>query len=206
MLSDKQRQFCREYLKDFNATAAYLRAGYDCSSETARRNASRMLTNADIQAYLSQLRTEVSSRTEVSIDKTVQEIARIAFSSITDILSFDASGVTFKDSQQLSEDAKAAIAQVKSTEMIREFRGVKETRVELSGKMHNKIAALTLLADFFGIRDDFNKARATLQRYGLLLEPDNNSPIGWRLERVDSSADASQTVEAIDQFTQDILN
>ena len=47
-LSPKHRVFCEEYLKTWNATDAYQAAYPKSSRETARRNGSRLLTNADI--------------------------------------------------------------------------------------------------------------------------------------------------------------
>ena len=54
--------------------------------------------------------------------------------------------------------------------------------IKKSAKMHNKMSALNLLADYFGIRDDFNKARATLRRYGINMVEDLEQPLGWRIE------------------------
>jgi len=178
-LPDKQQRFCEEYLKDFNATAAYLRAGYKCTPEAARRSASKLLTNSDIQAYLSKLRDRIARHSEVTLERTVEELGRVAFSNIEDALTFTADGVAFRDSEQLPESVTAAIASIAMTENITEAG----TNRRQSLKMHNKVAALTLLADFFGIRDDFNKARATLKRYGLALLQDPESRLGWRLER-----------------------
>lgn len=50
-LNEKQKLFCLEYLKDFNATRAYKKV-YWSSDNVARANGSRLLTNADIQEYL----------------------------------------------------------------------------------------------------------------------------------------------------------
>jgi phage terminase small subunit len=49
-LTTKQRQFALEYMLDFNATQAAIRAGY--SKKTARQQGQRLLTNVDIQAEL----------------------------------------------------------------------------------------------------------------------------------------------------------
>jgi hypothetical protein len=49
-LSLKQRFFAQEYLVDFNATRAAIRAGF--SPATARSQGQRMLTNVDIQKTL----------------------------------------------------------------------------------------------------------------------------------------------------------
>ena len=46
-LTVKQERFCHEYLKDFNAAAAYIRAGY--SPKGAQQNAYKLLTFYYIQ-------------------------------------------------------------------------------------------------------------------------------------------------------------
>ena len=174
-LTDKQRRFCEEYLKDFNGTLAYTRAGYAGNSTTARKNASKLLTNTDIQAYLAKFRSQAQKRTEVTIDRTLQEIARVAFCNLKDAADFNSEGVAFKDSKQLPDEVTAAIESVTYT--------ASEKGVRQSIKMHNKIAALSLLAKFFGIDSDFNQAVAVLKRFGLALLVDENSDLGWRLEK-----------------------
>ena len=182
-LTDKQRRFCEEYMLDFNATAAYLRAGYKANAEAARRNASRLLTNSNVQACLEELRSESRRDAKITLEQTMQEIGRVAFGNITDALSFSPNGVVFQDSNQLDRSVTAAIASVAMTETEAESGVYRRQAL----KMHNKIAALALLADYFGVRDDFNKARATFKRYGLAILPDSESPTGWRLERYDPS-------------------
>ena len=182
-LTDKQRRFCEEYMLDFNATAAYLRAGYKANAEAARRNASRLLTNSNVQACLEELRSESQRDAKITLEQTMQEIGRVAFGNITDALSFSPNGVVFQDSNQLDDSVTAAIASVAMTETETESGVYRRQAL----KMHNKIAALALLADYFGVRDDFNKARATFKRYGLAILPDSDSPTGWRLERYDPS-------------------
>jgi phage terminase small subunit len=50
-LNEKQKMFCLEYLKDFNASRAYKKV-YWWTDKTCRTNASRLLTNDNIQNYL----------------------------------------------------------------------------------------------------------------------------------------------------------
>jgi phage terminase small subunit len=52
VLSSQQRRFVEEYMIDYNATAAYQRAGCVGTRATARRHASRLLTHADLSALL----------------------------------------------------------------------------------------------------------------------------------------------------------
>lgn len=54
-LTAKQEMFCREYLVDFNATQAALRAGY---SQKMAKQASRMLDEVGIQKLVALLRHE----------------------------------------------------------------------------------------------------------------------------------------------------
>ena len=74
-LSDKQRQFCNEYLADMNATQAAVRAGY--SEKTARQQAQRMLTKVDIQERIQQLQAERSERCKITADEVVERLRSI---------------------------------------------------------------------------------------------------------------------------------
>lgn len=175
-LTDNQIVFCNLFMSTMNATQAY-QSAYQCSVKAAESGSSRLLRNAKVQAYLQSMRQRVGDRTQITLERTMEEIAKLAFSDITTALTFDQSGVKLKPSSELPPSVTAAIEAVSSKESIK-------GQISYTLKMHSKPAALALLADFFGIRDDFNKARATLKRYGLLLLVDEDSPIGWRLERV----------------------
>ena len=205
ILNDKQKEFCKQFMNGpegvrFNATRAYMKA-YNCDEKSARRAASRMLTNVDIQAFLEKIRSRVEEHDIASLEKTVTELARIAYSDITEMLSFDDQGVRFKNSGELSKGVTSAIASVSSTKTIRQVNGEEEERIEVKAKTHGKVQALSLLAQFFGITTDFNQARACLKRYGLELNVDENSETGWRLDKVgasdspDSSGEADKAVE-----------
>lgn len=49
-MTEKQKRFCDEYLKDLNATQAAVRAGY--SPKTAKQIGQRMLTFVDLKSYI----------------------------------------------------------------------------------------------------------------------------------------------------------
>lgn len=55
LTSEKRRTFVREYVIDHNGTQAAIRAGY--SKKSARAQASRLLTNANIAKAISKIRT-----------------------------------------------------------------------------------------------------------------------------------------------------
>lgn len=62
-MTDKQRKFADEYIIDCNATRAY-KAAYPRikSDDAARANASRLLTNANVKAYIEAKLDELSSK------------------------------------------------------------------------------------------------------------------------------------------------
>ena len=157
-LTPKQERFCREYIKDGNGTQAAIRAGYATSGADVQ--AIRLLGNARIQAYMDELKREQAERLEISADRIVQEIASIAFESITDVIEFDANGVTLKSSKKLPKRTKSAINSVSVT--VNPKTGDVKTQV----KMHDKLAALEKLMKKFNL---YPKEMAVLEALGLLL-------------------------------------
>ncbi|MCY1529580.1 Terminase small subunit [compost metagenome] len=72
-LTIKQEQFCREFIKDFNATGAAIRAGY--SAKTAYSIGSENLTKPEIQARIADL-LDKQEMNEGEIKKRISDIAR----------------------------------------------------------------------------------------------------------------------------------
>jgi len=119
----KQRVFVREYLKDLNATQAAIRAGY--SEATARSQGQRLLTDADIQAAIQSAMDARSKRAEITADRVLQEIARLAFVDMRKFYREDGSLKVVKD---LDDDTAAAIASLETVEL---FDGSGENRVQV---------------------------------------------------------------------------
>jgi phage terminase small subunit len=74
-LSDKQRRFVLEYMKDLNATQAAIRAGY--SEKTAKQQGSRLLTNADLMTEVTKQRVRQEKRTEITADYVLNSIVEV---------------------------------------------------------------------------------------------------------------------------------
>ena len=142
-LTPKQKLFVKEYLIDFNATKAAIRAGY--SKKTAHSIGSENLTKPEI---LLCLQNEVSAKIEKIddlSDSIIKELKKIAFSDIKDFLSFDENGVTFHDSDDVDG---TVISEVLSTETITGKGEDANKRVQLKMKLHDKIKALELLGRY----------------------------------------------------------
>ena len=76
-LSDKQKTFCREYLKDFNAMRAALRAGY--SKTTSKTTVYTLLKNPSIRQFIKSMKVEHVEKTQLTVEAILDEIQSIAF-------------------------------------------------------------------------------------------------------------------------------
>jgi phage terminase small subunit len=74
-LTEKQKQFCREYLKDFNGTQAAIRCGY--SENSAKQIASENLTKLDIVTYLNTLLQEKANNDNITISEIIKDLKDI---------------------------------------------------------------------------------------------------------------------------------
>ncbi|MGL5062336.1 MAG: terminase small subunit [Microcoleus sp.] len=153
-LTEKQKNFCREYLVDLNATLAYQRAGYQVSKESARRLGSKILTNLDVQAEIHRLQGLAAKRTDITTDKTLNTLGAIAFTPITDVLELRDGQVILTDSEEWTPEARMAVESVS--------KGREGIRV----KMHSKTDALGKIMQHLGMLSDLNVALATLKTYG----------------------------------------
>ena len=87
-MTDKQRRFADEYLIDLNATRAY-KAAYPSvrRDETAATAGGRLLRNVHVQNYVQERMQDRQTRTEISQDMVLREIAAIAFETDSEAVS-----------------------------------------------------------------------------------------------------------------------
>ena len=78
MITPKQKRFVKEYLTDFNATKAAIRAGY--SPKGASVQGARLLANAKVQAEVERLSMRKDAELGLSNERILHKIAQIAFS------------------------------------------------------------------------------------------------------------------------------
>ncbi len=79
-LSPRHLRFVAEYLRDGNATQAYIRAGY--SARGAQSCASRLLARPHIETALATGRQRIAQSLQVTVERVAEEYARIAFAPI----------------------------------------------------------------------------------------------------------------------------
>jgi len=73
----KQENFCVEFSKSGNATAAYV-AAYGGNSESARSKASHLLQNVAVQERLQEIRSEVASKAICDCEEIQRRLSEIA--------------------------------------------------------------------------------------------------------------------------------
>lgn len=139
-MTKKQKIFVEEYLIDLNATQAAIRAGY--SPATAKEIGCENLTKPNISAAISQAMAERSRRTGINQDRVLQELARIGFAKITDVVDPD----TARIRSDASDDDLACIQSIKIKP--------NEFGTEREVKLYDKKSALVDLGKHLGLFKD----------------------------------------------------
>ena len=147
-LTSKQFIFCKEYLIDFNATRAIIKAGY--SKNSAETQGSRMLTNVKVKAYITKHKAERAEKLDITADKVLKEIANVAFFDIRNI--FD--GSSLKQVSDLEEKTARALSSVKSR--IEKLDGENFAEV-VEVKANDKLKALDMLSRHLGLYEKDNE-------------------------------------------------
>jgi len=153
-LTAKQQRFVDEYLIDLNATQAAIRAGY--SEKTARQVASENLSKPDVAEAIAEAQKRRSERTEITQDRVLAELGKIAFADIRQAVRWgkspidatsenaDKNGlgiypVELVPSETIDDDIAAAVSEVSLT----------QTGIKI--KMHDKKSALDSIAKHLGM-------------------------------------------------------
>ena len=144
-LTLKQKAFCEEYLIDMNGTQACIRAGYSKKSSDAQ--ASRMLKNVKVKAFLDKEIQKRSIRTGITADKVLQELAKIAFHDIRRMYNEDGTLIPIKD---LDDDTASTISSFKTRI---ENKGEADYDVIEEYKRHDKVRTLELIGKHLGMFD-----------------------------------------------------
>lgn len=139
-LNKKQKRFVEEYLIDLNATQAAIRAGY--SPKTAKEIGSENLTKPNIKSEIDKAMAERSKRTGINADRILQELGKLGFVNIADVVDLETGKV--KDSA--SDEDLACIQSIK----------IKPTEwgTEREVKFYDKKSTLELMGKHLGMWTD----------------------------------------------------
>jgi len=154
-LTAKQSRFVAEYLIDLNATQAATRAGY--SVKTANEQGARLLANVSVRSAVDLAMRARERRTEITQDRVLQELARIAFFDLRKLYREDGS---LKAIHELDDDAAAVLAGVdvvetKGNAAIGGDDGIRHIPEYVKkAKVFDKNTALTLAMRHLGMLKD----------------------------------------------------
>jgi phage terminase small subunit len=125
----KYERFAQELAKGATADQAYVLAGY----KEHRSNAARLSANEHIRSRVEEILSRVANKVGATLERTLQEIVRLALADIGDAVEWNGETVTLKDSKSLTPEVRAAISEVR------------KTKDGVAIKFHSKTSALEML-------------------------------------------------------------
>lgn len=140
-MTPKQARFVSEYLIDLNATAAAKRAGYK-NPEIGRQ----IITKNNVAAAIAAAIRKREKKTEITAERVIKELADIAFLRSDEVFTIDGDHVTIKDTAEMSDAAKRALASASQT--------VTTSGGSITVKLCDKIKALELLGRHLALFTD----------------------------------------------------
>lgn len=127
-MNNNQKIFCREYVKNGNnGTQAYMKAYKNCTKETARRNASDLLTKTDVQEYIKELQDKLEDKAIMNAQARMKWLTDV----VNDIQREEAN-VKMPDGGEIKIGLKNADLQtkMKAIDILNKMSGEYTTKVE----------------------------------------------------------------------------
>ncbi|ETT55203.1 hypothetical protein BSK66_31210 [Paenibacillus odorifer] len=165
-LTDKQRMFVLEYMRDFNATRAALAAGY--SKRAAYSIGWENLRKPEIQAEITLLKEQMTAELGLSVHRVIAEYLKIAFADTTDYVDFGTNEepVIGMDGPVYDEEGDPVTKTVSFVHFKSAYEvdgtlisEVKQGRDGVSIKFYDKMRALKELEKYLGYMDEETKLR-----------------------------------------------
>lgn len=143
-MTDRDKRFADEYLIDYNAKAAAIRAGY--SPKTAK-NASAWIheehpTKPKLKELIDKRLAHMSRRTGITAERILREMAALAFANPDDVIDWESGGI--KDGAERIDLTAVAGFRKRSGEDWDEYEV----------KLADKARAMELLAKWLKLFDD----------------------------------------------------
>jgi len=179
-LTPRQAAFAREYVLTGNASEAARRAGYN---GRVGEMGYALLRNPGVQAAIDKARREADAAYEVSRDRVIGELARIAFSNELDFTTIGEDGEPRPDFSKLDRNKAAAIAEITIETYMdghgEDAREVKRTRV----RRWDKQKALADLSKLLGYNEEKDAGQ-------------HSAPIEFRITVVNERGEPVDLIEA----------
>jgi phage terminase small subunit len=148
-LEPRQERFCQEYVATLKPRAAAVRAGY--SPRHADIAGRALLKRWHIQQRVAELQAQRAVRTQVTSDRIVHELAKIAFANMADFVRVNEDGTAVPDLTALTPDQMAAIGEIVEQESIVDTKHGQSRTVNRKVKLLDKKGALVALGQHQGL-------------------------------------------------------
>lgn len=135
-----------------------------------RQAADKMRKRKGVPARIKELQSKMAKRAEIDGARVLKEFERIALARVTDYMTIGDDGLPVIDFSHMTEDQKAALAeiQVDMLDVERDGKRERETK-RVKFKLHDKLAALAKLAAHFGVCRETTETKHTFDA-PLILE------------------------------------
>ena len=151
-LSQIEKKFVLEYTTHFNATQAALNSGL-VKKGTGRNVAAAMgcmrLKKINVKAAVEKIVGKVIEEKEELLKRTIQEVKALAFSDIKDVVDYDGQSLRIRDFTDIDT---RAIHTIERNLVVTNSQGIVGHSTKV--KLHDKVAALNLLARYLGMLKD----------------------------------------------------
>ena len=173
-LTERQRRFIQEYMVDLNATAAAKRAGY--SPKWAYNVGPSVRRIPKVAAEIDRALAERAERTQITADRVVIELAKVAFGDPRRLLAMGSTGATVREFEDLTDTEAALISEITETGA----GDNKRRRV----KLHCKMTALTALAKHLGLFNGHLKPPEHAGHAGIEHREDPRERLARKIARI----------------------
>lgn len=182
-MKTKRQMFAEEYLRDYNATQAAIRAGY--AENSASEEGYRLLRNAQVRRMIEKRKSELLKEIKNDQLRTLRAVQCIAFIDIRRLYSETGE---LKRPDEWDDDTAAAVA---SVETVRRQSGEVDDNGDmiyetvLKVKLWDKVKALELLGRH---QDIYNEVTPEALNQGVIYIPVKKpvgAPVGAPVEGAD---------------------
>lgn len=151
-IAPSAENFAREYLIDFNAKQAAIRAGY--SPKTAQVQGSRLLSNVKVAAAIKVERDKQATKTGLTAERIIKEALRLATFDVRKLVDNEGNPIPV---HLLDDDTAAAIAGLDIQEM--KFGETGAVAVVKKYKIADKNSAIERLFKHLGLFEKDNEQK-----------------------------------------------
>jgi phage terminase small subunit len=145
---ERERAFALKYIElDRNALQAAIAIGIP--KKGAHVQANRLLNSVNVQRILAESAARIIKRHEITVDKIIQEMAKIGFASLKDYVQV-IDGEPIVDMSATTDEQFAALGEITITDSNTEEGSKRTVKVKLLPKMEALTKLLTHLGGFDG--------------------------------------------------------